>query len=90
MSLANQFGEELQEEGDGEQAYVHAIDIGIGSDDDLVVSQVVEPVLYVESCLQEIELLVLIDHLLCQSEGVERLAPEREDSLRVDVSRLRY
>ena len=35
-----------------------------------VIPEGVQPVLYVEGGLQEVELLVLVDHLLCQAEGV--------------------
>ena len=67
---------------------MHAIDIGIGGHDDFVVAQSVEAVLDVEGRLQEVELLVLVDHLLGQSEAVERLAAQREDGLRVHVAAL--
>ena len=67
MALLDEVGEELQEEGDDEQAYVHAVDIGIGSHDYLVVAQRVKSVLNVEGSLEQVELLVLVHHLLGQS-----------------------
>ena len=88
MSLLDEFGEELQEEGYYEQSDVHAVDIGIGCNYYLVVAQGVESVLNVEGCLKQVELLVLVHHLLGESERVERLAPEREHSLRVYVAAL--
>jgi hypothetical protein len=88
VPFLDELGKELQEEGNHEQADVHAVDIGIGGDDDLVVSQSVEAVLNVECSLQQIELLVLIDHLFCQAETVERLAAQAEHRLRVDVAAL--
>ena len=63
MSLLDEVGEELQEERNDEQADVHAVDIGIGSHDHLVIAQCVESVLDVKGCLQEVELLVFVDHL---------------------------
>ena len=74
MSFLDEFREELQEECDDEQPDVHAVDIGIGGHDDLVIAQRVETVLDVESCLQEVELLVLIDHFLRQAIGVQRFS----------------
>ena len=64
------------------QADVHAVDIGIGGDDDLVVAQVIHVLLDVQRRLKEVELLVLVDHLLRQSVAVQRLAAQREDRLR--------
>ena len=43
MPVADQFGEELEEEGEQQQADVHAVDVGIGGDDDLVVAQASMP-----------------------------------------------
>ena len=88
MTLLDELGEELEEEGDDEQTDVHAVNIGIGSHDDLVVTQGVQTFLDVEGCLQQVELLVLIDHLLGEAERVEGLAAQGEDGLRVDVAAL--
>ena len=88
MPFLDEFRVELQEKGDEQQADVHTVDIGIGGDNDLVVTQVVESVLNVEGRLQQVELLVLIHHLLGQSERVERFAAQREHGLRVDVAAL--
>ena len=88
VSLAYELWEELQEEGYHEQTDVHTVDIGIGSHNDLVVTESVDAVLDVECSLQEIELLVLVHHFLCQSERVERFASQREHGLRVDVAAL--
>ena len=76
MTFLNQVGEELQEEGDNQQADVHAIHVGIRSYDDLIISERVETVLNIEGCLQEIEFLVLIDHLLGKAKGVEGFSAE--------------
>ena len=53
MSCLDQLGAELQEVGQQQQADMHAVDIGIGGDDDLVVTQAVDAVLDVECCLQQ-------------------------------------
>ena len=68
MALLDEVGEELEEEGDDEQTDVHTVDIGIGSHDDLVVAQVIKSFFDVERRLQQVELLVLIYHLLGESE----------------------
>ena len=90
VSFLYQVGEELEEEGDDEEADVHAVHIGIGRNNHLVVTQCVESVLDVEGCLEQIELLILVYHLLGQSVRVERLASQGEHSLRVDIATLRY
>ena len=90
MALLYKLREELQEEGYDEQTDVHAVDIGIGSHDDLVVTQGVETLFYVESSLKEVKLLVLVDHLLGETERVERLAAQREHRLCVYIAALRY
>ena len=86
--LLDQVGEELKEEGDQQQADVHAVHVGIGGDDDAVVAQSVQAVLDVERGLQQVELLVLVDDLLGQAEAVERLTAEAEDGLQVRVAAL--
>ena len=86
MAFLDEVGEELQEESDDEQADVHAVNIGIGSHYHLIITKRVETVLYVESCLQKIELLVLVDHLLGEAEGVEGFSAKREHGLCVHVA----
>ena len=76
MPFLDQVGEELEEEGDDKQAYVHAVDIGIGGHNHLVIAQRVEPILDIKGSLQQVELLVLVHHLLGQSEAIERFSPE--------------
>jgi hypothetical protein len=53
---------------------VHAVHVGVGGDDDLVVAQAVEAVLDVQRGLEEVKLLVLVDDLLGEAVGVERFA----------------
>ena len=60
---------------------MHAVDIGIGGDDDVVVAQVVQRVLDVEGGLEGVQLLVFVDHLLCLAVGVHGLASQREYGL---------
>ena len=67
---------------------MHAVDIGIGGDNHLLVAEVLHLLLDVERRLQLVELLVLVDHLLRQSEAVERLSAQREDRLRAHVAAL--
>ena len=88
MSLLDQFGEELQEEGDDQKSDVHTVDISIRGHNDLVISEGVESFLDIEGCLQEIELLVLVDHLFGQSERVQRFASKREHGLSVHIAAL--
>ena len=55
---------------------MHAIHVGIRGHDDLIISECVETVLNIEGSLQEIEFLVLIDHLLGKAKGVEGFSAE--------------
>ena len=68
---------------------MHTVHVGVGGDDDFVIAQAVEPVFDVECGLQEVKFLVLVDHFFRQSVGVEGLAAEGEDGLRVDIAALR-
>ena len=88
MSFLHQIGEELQEEGQHQQPYVHTIDIGIGSNNHFVVPQLVQTVFYVKRRLQAVELLVLIHHLFGQSVAVKRFASQGEHGLRAHVAAL--
>ena len=63
VAAADDVGEELEEERDQQQADVHAVHVGVGGDDDLVVAQFVEVVLDVQRVLEEVKLLVLVDDL---------------------------
>ena len=51
VTFFDKFREELEEEGDDEQSDMHAIDVGVGGDDDFVVAQCVEAVFDVEGSL---------------------------------------
>ncbi len=70
VALLDEVREELQEEGDDEQSDVHSIYIGIGSHNHLIISQSVQSVLDIEGCLEQVELLVLVNHLLGQTIAV--------------------
>ena len=76
MSFLNELGEELQEEGDDEQADMHTINISIGSHNNLVISEGVQTFLDIEGGLKQIELFVLVDNLLGESEAVEWFTTE--------------
>ena len=52
VACAYQFGAEAQEEGEQQQADVHAVDIGIGGDDDVVVAQVFHAVVNVQGAVE--------------------------------------
>ena len=67
---------------------MHAVDIGIGGDYDIVVPQSVDPFLDVECCLQEIELVVLIQYLGRDAIGVLGLAAEGEHRLGLHIADL--
>lgn len=64
MALGDELGEKLEEKRDQQQADVHAVDVGVGRDDDLVVAQAVHALLDIQRALEEVEFLVLVDNLL--------------------------
>ena len=88
MPFLHQFGEELQEEREHQQANMHAVHIGIGSDNHLVVSELIESFFDIERRLQAVELLVFIHHFLGEAIRVERLTAEGENGLGVHITAL--
>ena len=68
---------------------MHAVHIGIGGHYHLIIPESVETVLYVQCRLQQVELLVLVNHLLCQPERVKRLSAQTEHGLCVHVAAFR-
>ena len=88
MARLDQLGAELQEVGQQQQADVHAVNIGIGGDDDLVVTQAFNAVLDIECRLQHGKLRIDDDLLGVEAVGVQRLTAQREDSLRLYVADL--
>ena len=53
---------------------MHAVNIGIGGNNNLVIAQRVKSVFDVQRFLQEVELFILVDHFLCQSIRVKGLS----------------
>ncbi len=86
MPLRDKLREKLQEKRDQQQPDVHAVHVRVRRDDHLVVTQPVHPLLDVQRALQQVELLVLVDHLLRQPIRVQRLPLQREHRLRVHVA----
>ena len=76
----------MQQEGKREQTYVHTIVIGIGGDDDFVVTQPFYAVFDIERGLQEIELFVLVHDFAGLSVAVEGFPSQAENRLHVGVS----
>ena len=68
MPFLYEVGEKLEEECEEQQAYVHAVDVGIRRDNHVVVAEAVDSVLYVEGGLQQVEFLVFVNHFAGQSE----------------------
>lgn len=66
---------------------MHAVNIGICSNDYLIVTQRVETILYVKGRLQQVEFFVFIDHFLCKPEAVEGF-PRKENTAWVFTLRL--
>lgn len=54
MTFLYQVGEELQEEGNHQQADVHTVHIGIGGHDYLIISESVEPFFNVQAACRRL------------------------------------
>ena len=74
MSLTNQFREELQEEGNDKQTYMHAVNIGVSGHNHLIIPKRIHTLFNIECSLKQVELLILINYLFGQSEGIQRLS----------------
>ena len=87
MIVADDVRKKLQEKREQQQTDVHAVDVGIGGDHDLVITQSIEPLLDVQCRLEQVKLLVLVNDLFRKAVGVERFSLERKDGLRLHVTR---
>ena len=67
---------------------MHAVNIGIRSHYHLIISEGVQTLLDIQCSLQEVELLILIDHLLGESEGVQGFSTQREHCLCIHITAL--
>ena len=60
VPVAHHIGDVIKKVGEQQQTNVHAIDIGIGGDDDIVVTESLQTVLDVEGRVEEAQLLVFV------------------------------
>ena len=67
---------------------MHSVIIGIGRDDDLVVSEILDVLLESECVDQQVELFVLRDLLAALLVAVDRLSSEREYCLGLCIAGL--
>ena len=86
MSSTDKVRVVFHEEGKHEHTDVHAVVIGIGSYDDLVVAEVVDVLLKTEGIDEEVQLLVLGNLLAALLVGVDRLSAEGEHSLGLRIT----
>ena len=73
--------EKAQEKSQEQVADVQAVDIRVGRQDDLAVTQPLGRILDIEAAHQVVQLLVLVHHVALQIADVQRLAAHREDRL---------
>ena len=87
---ADHVGVEFQEEGEHQQADVHTVDIGIGRDDDIVITEAFRPIFDAQGRLEQGEFHVLfgVEVFLRGLGAVERLAHQAEHGLGVGVAAL--
>lgn len=88
VAATDDLGEELEEESDHQQADVHAVNVGVGGEDDVVVAEFFEVFFDVEGVLEEVELFVFVADFAREAEAVEGFAAQAEDGLGVDVAAL--
>src|SRR5690606_5511742 len=88
MPPSYHFREELKEKGQEEQTYMHTIYVGIGSNYNIIIPQVIDIFLNIQSSLQKIKLLIFIDDLFCEPEGIKRFSLQTKNSLSIDITRL--
>ena len=50
---------------------MHAIDIGISRNHDVVIAEAIKPILNIERVLQQVELLVFVNDFFAQTKGVK-------------------
>ena len=86
MPVFDDLGEVLEEKGNHEQTDVHAVHIGIGGNDNLIVAEAIDALLDVQSRLQEEELLVAVDCVSPKAKGVEGLTAKAEDGLSLGIA----
>src|SRR5665647_1641980 len=90
MAFPDKIREELQEECQKKQADMHAVNICVSGHDHVVITEVFHGLLNIQCSLQQVELLILINNLLCEAKTVQRLAPQAEDSLCLHITRFGY
>jgi hypothetical protein len=61
-------GKNCRKKGHQQQPDVHAIHIGIGCDDDIVVPQSFQPIFNIQRMLQQVEFFVLVHHFFGEAE----------------------
>ena len=83
----HQIGEELQKEGHQQQADVHTVHIGIGSYYDVVVTDAVQTVFYIQRVLQQVKLFVLVHYFFGKAETVKRLTFQTKNCLCHHIAR---
>ncbi|MNE65191.1 hypothetical protein D3C80_1606510 [compost metagenome] len=86
MAITYQVREELQEECHDQQTNVHPIDIGIGCNYNVVVSQAIHTVFNIQRVLQQVEFFILIYHFFGKTKTVQRLTSQTEYSLRFYIT----
>ena len=64
MPVVDELVKVSEEKGDQQVPDVHTVNIGIGGDNNLAVSEVFYPIFYIQCMLQEVEFFIFIDNLL--------------------------
>ena len=66
---------------------MHPVNIGIGSNHDIVVTQVFQTVFNIECRLQQIKLFVFINHFFGQSVRINRFTTQAKYGLCINITR---
>src|SRR5690606_5420369 len=86
MIFLDQIGIELQKESQQQQADMHAVGIGIGRNDYLIIPESLHTIFNIQGSLQQIEFLIFVYDLFGQSETIQWFTAKAEDCLQIGIS----
>src|SRR5690625_5734361 len=65
---------------------MHSINIGVGGNNYFVVPKSFQPVFYLKCMLEKVQFFILVDNFFSHPKAIERLPPQTENSLIIDIS----
>src|SRR5690625_6031916 len=65
---------------------MHSINIGVGGNNYFVVPKSFQPVFYLKCMLEKVQFFIQVDNFFSHPKAIERLPPQTENSLIIDIS----